>query len=140
MTLRDKITAAMLEYFPIPGDKQYPGRPFYFKDYTDNLFCSMDKKAERAYLDGDGDELLQTEKWYGSKKVISPPKMASVASSSAMTFNLLGNDPAVITEDRLLPAGVYDVQYEKKIYTIKDFADSMDMSQAKRDYLKRYFT
>jgi len=118
MALRDNVTEAMLEYFPIPGDKQYPGRPFYFKDYTDNLFCSMDKKAEQAYLAGDGDELLPQKRIFGNWEVICPPKMGSVASSSAMTFNLLGNDPAVIPEDRFLPAGVYDVQYEKKMYTI----------------------
>jgi len=62
MILREKITEAMLRHFPVPEDKQYPGRPFYFKDYTDNLFCSMNTKAERAYLEGDGDELLPTEK------------------------------------------------------------------------------
>ena len=118
MALREKVTEAMLEYFPIPEEKQYPGRPFYFKDYADNLFCPMNQKAEQAYLDGDGDELSPTEKWYGSKKAICPPKMASVVSSSALTFNLLGNDPAVIPGDHLLPSGVYDVQYEKKLYTI----------------------
>ena len=46
MALRDKVTEAILEHFPVPEEKQYPGRPFYFNDYTDNLFCPMDKKVE----------------------------------------------------------------------------------------------
>ena len=118
MTLREKITEAILNHTPIPELLKHPDRKCYYQDYADNLFCLMEKKVEQAYLDGDGDELLPKEKWYGSKKVIIPPKMASVVSSSAMTFNLLGNDPAVIPENRLLPAGTYDVQYEKKMYTI----------------------
>ena len=118
MALRDNVTEAMLEYFPIPGDKQYPGRPFYFKNYADNLFCPMDKKTEQSYLAGDGNELLPQKRMFGSREVICPPKMGSVASSSAMSFNLLGNDSAVIPEDCALPSGEYELQYEKKMYTI----------------------
>ena len=95
MALRDKVTEAILEHFSVPEEKQYPGRPFYFKDYTDNLFCPMDKKVEQAYLEGDGDELLPTKKIYGGREVICPPKMGSIASSSAMSFNLLGNVPVL---------------------------------------------
>ena len=118
MALRDKVTEAILEHFPVPEEKQYPGRPFYFNDYTDNLFCPMDKKVEQAYLEGDGDELLPTKKIYGGREVICPPKMGSIASSSAMSFNLLGNGPVVIPEDYALPAGAYELQYEKKMFTI----------------------
>jgi hypothetical protein len=114
MALRDKVTEAILEHFPVPEEKQYPGRPFYFNDYTDNLFCPMDKKVEQAYLEGDGDELLPY--WKNGKLCL--PKMGSIASSSAMSFNLLGNGPAVIPEDCALPAGTYELQYEKKMFTI----------------------
>ena len=118
MALRDKVTEAILEHFPVPEEKQYPGRPFYFKNYIDNLFCPMDKKVEQAYLEGDGDELLPTKKIYSGREVICPPKMGSIASSSAMSFNLLGNGPVVIPEDYALPAGTYELQYEKKMFTI----------------------
>ena len=53
------------------------------------------------------------------KKVINPAKMASIASSSAMTFNLLGNETATILTNDVLPHGTYNVQYEKQMYTVK---------------------
>lgn len=114
MTLRDKVTKAMLEHFPIPKEKQHPSRPWYFNDYADNLLYPMDEKVEQAYLEGDGDELLP----YWKNGTLCPPKMGSIASSSAMSFNLLANGPAIIMEGNALPAGTYELQYEKKMFTI----------------------
>ena len=37
---------------------------------------------------------------------------------SAMTFNLLGNGPATILPNSILPAGTYQVQYEKQMYPL----------------------
>ena len=51
----------------------------------DNLFWSMGEQAHNAYKQGGGSELLPEPK--NGKEF--PPKMASIASSSAMTFNLL---------------------------------------------------
>ena len=95
MALRDKVTAAMQQ---VPKEKVYSSDyPFYYKDYRDNLFCPMGEQAYNAYQQGSGSELLPELK--NGKEC--PPKMASIASSSAMTFNLLGDGPAVIKGNHL---------------------------------------
>ena len=86
----------------------------------------------KAYGEGSGSE-LQPYVRFGKQ---CPAKMSSIASSSAMTFNLLGNTHATILPETKLPQGVYQVQY----MSAKDFSDSLDMPQAKRNYLTRYFT
>ena len=56
MALRDKVTAAMQQ---VPKEKVYSSDyPFYYKDYRDNLFCSMGEQAYNAYQQGSGSELL----------------------------------------------------------------------------------
>ena len=119
MSLREKVTEAMVTYAPIPKDKADVNRKFYYARYEDNLFCPLGEQALDAYNNGSGAETRPTEKMVKGQKVISPAKMASVASSSAMTFNLLGNEPATILTDDILPHGTYDVQYEKQMYTVK---------------------
>ena len=111
MTLRDKVTEAIPQ---VPKEKVYSSDyPFYYKDYRDNLFCPMGEQAYNAYQQGSGSELLPELK-NGQE---CPPKMASITSSSAMTFNLLGDGPAVIKGNRL-PQGAYQVQYEKQMFTL----------------------
>ena len=119
MSLREKVTEAMVTYAPIPKDKADVNRKFYCARYEDNLFCPLGEQALDAYNNGSGAETRPTEKMVKGQRVISPAKMASVASSSAMTFNLLGNEPATILTDDILPHGTYDVQYEKQMYTVK---------------------
>ena len=118
MSLREKITEAMLEYAPIPEEKKDAERQFYYKRYEDNLFCRMDREVFLAYVNGSGAETRPIVKKVGEKEVIVPAKMASITSSSAMTFNLLGNDMATISTSDILPSGIYKVQYEKQMYTI----------------------
>lgn len=119
MPLREKVTEAMAQHSPIQQDKADIKKKFYYARYADNLFCPLGKKALEAYDNGSGAETRPTEKMVKGQKIISPAKMASIASSSAMTFNLLGNEPSTILTDDILPRGIYDVQFEKQMYTVK---------------------
>ena len=119
MSLREKVTEAMAQHSPIQQDKADIKKKFYYAKYEDNLFCPLGEQALKAYDNGSGAETRPTEKMVKGQKVINPAKMASIASSSAMTFNLLGNEPATILTDDILPRGTYDVQYEKQMYTVK---------------------
>ena len=118
MSLREKVTEAMLTNTPIPNSKVDAKRKFYYARYEDNLFCPLGEQAFKAYDNGSGAETRPVEKMVKGQKVISPAKMASIASSSAMTFNLLGNEPATILTNDVLPHGTYNVQYEKQMYTV----------------------
>lgn len=120
MTLRDKVTKAMLDYAPIPAEKVHSSAyPFYYKDYADNLYMRMGHQALQAYENGSGSE-TKPYTWNGNGKTVKcPPKMASIASSSAMTFNLLGDGPAKILPNSSLPTATYQVQYEKQMYPLR---------------------
>ena len=118
MTLREKVTQYILNNHPIPEGIQNPRYAFYYKEYTDNLYCPMSEKALAEYEGGNGGETNhQTIQRYGKPYTI-PAKMSSIVSSSAMTFNLLGNEPITVIKDEILPCGVYDVEYEKKMYIL----------------------
>lgn len=119
MALREKVTESILKYASIPEDKVDGKRRFYYKSYKDNLYCPLGEAALEAYDKGSGAETRPTEKKIKGKLVQSPAKMASIASSSAMTFNLLGNAPVTIVSDLLIPHGTYEVEYEKQMYTVK---------------------
>ena len=58
--------------------------PSYCEKPERNLIADMGELAKKRYKEGSGAEMKPRGK--------KPPKMASVRSSSAMTFNLLGND------------------------------------------------
>ena len=118
MTLRDKVTNQILKNHPIPHELQNPKYAFYYKDYADNLYCPMGKEAERAYARGKGAETKPQTITRNGVTYTIPAKMASIVSSSAMTFNLLGNDYIDIPNDGVLPYGVYDIEYEKQMHTI----------------------
>ncbi len=131
MTFRDKVTKELLERFPIEKAKQYHNSKysFYYEDYNDNLFCALGDDALAAYKNGSGGETKETVKEKNGVVWTEPPKMASIVSSSAMTFNLLGNETIVIPEDytipstneslpHVIPAGTYTVRYEKQFFTV----------------------
>ena len=108
MDLRKKITEAMGKVSP---EKSFDAKhPYHYRNYQDNLFCAMGDQALQAYGGGSGGEMIATEQ--------SPAKMASIASSSAMTYNLLGDGPIEIVQGYSLPHGFYQVQYEKQMYTL----------------------
>ena len=118
MTLRDHVTKQILKNHPIPAELQNPKYSFYYQDYADNLYCPMGEDAERAYAMGKGAETKPQTITRNGMNYTIPAKMSSIASSSAMTFNLLGNDSVDIMKDGVLPSGTYDVEYEKRMHTI----------------------
>lgn len=79
---------------------------YYFKLLNDNLIEPMSACSKKQYKDGDGNELEE--------------KMRAIRSSSALTYNLFGNNPAVINTEKLkFVPGTYKVTYEKQLKTIK---------------------
>lgn len=102
------------ELSAINSDKEYPDS--YYKEYEYNLFEKMGSDHKKQYGEGSGGEL---EAKHGKR--YSPAKMASIRSSSAMTFNLLGNDQVYMKADNCLKhsAGKYQIAYEKQITTIE---------------------
>lgn len=114
MSVRKKVTEAIGKAMGIPEDKIFDkNHPYHYKNYQDNLFCPMAEQAMQSYSKGSGNELQP----YQRSGKQCPAKMSSIASSSAMTFNLLGDGPAVI-KGKHLPQGAYQVQYEKQMYTL----------------------
>ena len=107
MASRDKITKAMNDRLPAHAGYDVD-HPYHFQNYEENLYTPMGEQALQAYSRGSGGELVSKD---------GPPKMTSIASSSAMTFNLLGNGPAVIVPGSALPAGAYQVEFEKQLLT-----------------------
>ena len=92
------------------ADKQYPDR--YYKDFLYNLFENMQDKHKEQYGGGSGGELNATQN--------KPAKMASIRSSSAMTFNILGNEDILMKAENVLNhrEGCYQITYEKQYQTI----------------------
>lgn len=87
----------------------YPNTHYY--SYSDNLYEPMGERHKKEYGGGSGGELGCLGK--------RPAKMASIRSSSAMTFNLLGNDTIVMKENHMgHTPGKYKIEYEKQISTI----------------------
>jgi len=90
------------------GRKEAP-RQFYLAKFGDNLVRPMDPDHEAQYGGGAGKEL--------------DDKMCALRSSSAMTFNILGNGLALFSGLELAGAlciqrGGYDIEYEYKAPTL----------------------
>ncbi|MBE6662912.1 MAG: hypothetical protein E7602_00240 [Ruminococcaceae bacterium] len=117
MSLREKITQSILQRHPIPTSLQNSHRPFYYKDYRNNLFCPMSSQTIAEYNRGDGSETKESTITKFGRTYTLPPKMGSIVSSSAMTFNLFGNDSVSILPEGILPQGTYTVEYEKQLLT-----------------------
>ncbi len=83
-----------------------PQAEFYFQNLEDNLIEAMSEDTEKAYRSGDGNEMEE--------------KMRALRSSSAMTYNLLGNGTIEVKEDSpFFVPGKYSISYEKQLPTIK---------------------
>lgn len=78
--------------------------PYYVKHLEDNLVQTMDAAHVEEYSRGVGVELGE--------------KMRALRSSSAMTFNLLGNKEIQVLDSMILPQGRYGVQYEYQLRTL----------------------
>lgn len=95
------------------ADEKHPEN--YFKTYRDNIYEAMAHQHKEQYADGAGGEINACKG--------KPAKMASIRSSSAMTFNLLGNQEIEMKVDNAFgySEGKYKITYEKKIETINDY-------------------
>lgn len=97
-------------------DERYPDQ--YFKEVGYNLWAGYEKNGVlvqyphfEEFGGGSGGEL---------KDKNTPAKMKSIRSSSAMTYNLLGNKRIdLIKGTERLSEGIYDIEYEKQLYTIR---------------------
>lgn len=79
---------------------------YYFKLLEDNLIEPMSDDNVKQYKNGDGNELEE--------------KMRAIRSSSALTYNLFGNNHiAMKVENSFFVPGLYEVVYEKQLKTIK---------------------
>lgn len=112
MSVKDEIIR--LEKNIVKEGKMHEIYKEYFADKHDNWFyreMAMEHKIQ--YGRGSGGELE-------SGKDGRPPKMASLRSSSAMTYNILGNHAVVLKENSCgFVPGQYQIEYEKQLYTLK---------------------
>lgn len=84
---------------------------FYYLDiYEKNLITKMDQQHIYEYSSGDGNELIDNYR---------PAKMKALRSSSALTFNLIGNKTVKVKTAKYgINFGQYNVQFEKKFKTL----------------------
>ena len=93
---------------------------YYLKRLDDNLVTPMPERVRAMYESGSGSEL----DW----------KMCSIRSSSAMTFNLLGNGPVRI-------AALFEargVRLSVEYVTACELMDAIEYDEAHRAKLARY--
>jgi len=83
---------------------------YYLDKYDKNLITKMDQQHIDEYSSGDGNELIDNSR---------PAKMKALRSSSALTFNLIGNKTVKVKAAKYgIDVGQYSVQYEKKFKTL----------------------
>lgn len=120
MALKDEILKKERDVLKSLGNELNEGnwderyKDTYYKDYTFNLYEPMDAEHIEQYGGGSGGELKPTKS--------KPAKMASIRSSSAMTFNLLGNSFIRLKAFNILnhTPGSYSIEYEKQYETISN--------------------
>lgn len=78
---------------------------YSLRNQNKNFYEEMTSKTIEEYEDGDGKELTDG-------------KMRMIRSSSAMIYNILGNENVVIKGNEIIPAGNYYKKFEKKYKTI----------------------
>ena len=78
---------------------------YYFEKLEDNLYERMTDRTKSFFESGSGEELRD--------------KMFALRSSSAMTFNLFGNDLITLKPNDVLGVGDYGIEYEKQLDTLQ---------------------
>ena len=79
---------------------------YYFLNLNDNLIEPMSEETEKRYREADGNELQE--------------KMRAIRSSSAMTYNVFGNDAVMFRSGHpIFGSETYQVNFEKQLNTIK---------------------
>lgn len=83
----------------------------YFADWRDNVFGDFSEVHRAQFERGNGGELSDKE---------YPAKMKSIFSSSAMTYNILGNGEICAKDgNHFFAPGAYSIEYEKKLLTVR---------------------
>lgn len=106
-TLYEAVKKRLLEVegpLEFGNGKSQTRRLYYLRRLEDNLIVPMSESVRAMYEGGSGSEL----DW----------KMCSIRSSSAMTFNILGNGSVVIAAGP--HAGTYDLTYEYQLPTLRN--------------------
>lgn len=94
-----------------PSDFESNEAEFYLNEIEKNLINPMSTSHIFEYNKGNGHEFFDNG---------TPAKMKSLHSSSAMTFNLLGNGPIEISTNHFgIKGGNYHIKFEKKLSTLK---------------------
>lgn len=78
---------------------------FIFEDLSQNLYEAMSEKVISQFKDAYGDKIFE--------------KMHSLRSSSAMAYNIFGNENVIFKGFSALSKGEYKVTYEKALETFK---------------------
>lgn len=86
-------------------------RQFYLETLEDNLIEPMSEEVKCKYECGSGNELKD--------------KMKALRSSSAMTYNIFGNNPKLALFDNRIGKGIYKIEYEKQFHTLNSFVKGM---------------
>ena len=112
----DKYTKEILDllkdrYIQLFGNKTFSDvsemQSYWLKDFKDNLIHPMDANAKKAYGEGAGNE-------------IKTGKIGALKSSSALTYNIFWDQIAeIIHANGHIGNGVYKVEFEKKLRTLK---------------------
>lgn len=88
----------------------------YFANYKDNVFADLSKAHRAQFECGKGGELSDKE---------YPAKMKSILSSSAMTYNILGNNEICAKAgNHFFTPGTYKIEYEKQLLTVRSGKNS----------------
>lgn len=113
--LLDEIDEKQKNFLKNISTKMDPRDNNYFCELEDNLIIPMCDEHREQYEGGSGSELKEGKN-HGK---LLPPKMKCVHSSSAMAFNLLGNQDVSFTENRyfIIP-GNYSIEYEKQMKSL----------------------
>jgi len=111
MTFAESLMEALkARYVETAGVREFGGTnsmaqaPYYLLHLEDNLVMPMSAKHVAEYSQGSGSEL--------------DGKMKALRSSSAMTFNLLGNGPVELNGAHGLTEGTYAVEFEHQLPTL----------------------
>lgn len=104
------MDALKSRFLAVAGQREFGGcdsasqAPYYLKCLEDNLIMPMLDCHIAEFSKGSGGEL--------------DGKMKALRSSSAMTFNLLGNGPVMLNGQHGLPEGTYAVEFEHQLPTL----------------------
>lgn len=122
---KEKECLNNLEDRKLSDGRQHPNNNYadrYYSEVGYNLWDGYKEGSEHEvyphfveYDNGSGGELKDIVK----ENYYRPAKMKSIISSSAMTYNMLGNNQIELVNEKIgLSKGIYNIKYEKQLYTL----------------------